>query len=100
MGLPSSEPVTANLGNNLAYWFPSITYDSNDPPQHVDVVSQGKAWGTNSVEKIQVRITAISSPFNYGIFANRDITIRGNGETNSYDSSTDPSGQHSYLMGM
>ncbi len=91
MGLPATEPGTANFGNNLAYWFPSITYDTNDPPQYVDVVSHGKAWGTNSVEKIQIRITATdSSPFDHGIFGDEDITITGNGETNSYDSSTDP----------
>jgi hypothetical protein len=92
IGLPATEPGAPNFGNNLTYWFPSITYDSNDPPQHVDVVSQGKAWGTNSVEKIQVRITPISSsPFEYGIFTNGDINISGNGVTNSYDSSIDPS---------
>ncbi len=91
IGLPATEPGTPNFGNNLVYWFPSIIYDSNDPPQYVDVISHGKAWGTNSVEKIQVRITATSSsPFDYGIFGDEDITITGNGETNSYDSSTDP----------
>jgi hypothetical protein len=91
MGLPATEPFAANFGNNLTYWFPSITYDASDPPEYVDVVSHGKAWGTNSVEKIQVRITATrSSPFDYGIFGDVSITITGNGETNSYDSSTDP----------
>jgi hypothetical protein len=90
MGLPDTEPGTANFGNS-AYWFPSITYDSSDPPEYVDVDSYGKVWGTNSLEKIQVRITAVgSSPFNYGIFGNGDITLTGNGETNSYDSSIDP----------
>jgi hypothetical protein len=92
IGLPTTEPGTANFGNNLVYWFPTITYDSNDPPQYVDIVSHGKVWGTNSVKKIQVRITpASSSPFDYGIFGNGDITITGNGETNSYNSVNDPS---------
>ncbi len=91
IGLSANEPGTANFGNNLVYWFPSIIYDSNDPPQYVDVISHGNAWGTNSVEKIQVRITPTSSsPFDYGIFGDGDITISGNGETNSYDSSIDP----------
>ncbi len=92
IGLPDTEPGAPNFGNNLAYWFPSITYDSSNPPEYVDIVSYGKTWGTNSLKKIQVRITAIrSSPFDYGLFGNGEVTLTENGETNSYDSSIDPS---------
>ena len=90
MGLSYTDPCTPNFGSNTAYWFPNITYGSSTPPQYVDVESHGKVLGTNSHVKLLVRIKASSSLFNYGVFGDEGVTLSGNAETNSYNSSTDP----------
>lgn len=91
MGLSFTDPSTANFGSNAAYWFPSIIYDNSTPPAYVDVESYGKILGTNSITKIKVRIRAVSSLFNCGIFGDQGVTLSGNGKSDSYNSSTDPS---------
>ncbi|MDR4509943.1 MAG: PilX N-terminal domain-containing pilus assembly protein [Candidatus Brocadiaceae bacterium] len=91
MGFSYIDPDTANFGTNQAYWFPSITYESSSPPTYVDIESYGKVLSTNSLAKTRVRLTAeFSSLFDMGLFGDEGITLCGNGETDSYDSSTDP----------
>lgn len=90
IGLSTTDPCTANFGSNTAYWFPSITYGSGNPSAYVDVESYGKILGTNSIAKLKVRIKASASLFNQGIFSDQGVTLSGNGKTDSYNSSTDP----------
>lgn len=90
IGLSTTDPCTANFGSNTAYWFPSVTYGSGNPSAYVDVESYGKILGTNSIAKLKVRIKASASLFNQGIFSDQGVTLSGNGKTDSYNSSTDP----------
>lgn len=90
MGFPITAPSTANFGSNTAYWFSSVSYDTNTPPTYVDVESYAKILGTNTLVKLKVRIKAQSSLFNQGIFGDEGVTLSGNGKTDSYNSNTDP----------
>ena len=85
MALPENKPKTTNLGNQMAYWYSTLTYEASTPPQFVEFQSQGTTLGSTSLARISTRLLYDPpKPFNYGLFADDHLEVNGQGDIDSY----------------
>jgi len=91
LALPQEKPNAPNLSDRMTYWIPSLTYEASTPPAYVDIQSNGKVSGSNSLARVSVRLMYDPPAlFDYGLFADAGIELGGQGDIDSYDACVAP----------